>query len=111
MALKPDRKTYAAETSEENGPTFGTGDLSINLNQSDIQNESQSLLGSSYFLPIQINGSKEWQQTLLAGKEFFMPDDVEVFYLYSKEPTFVFLLLRKLKTILMYVGWNSGTKT
>ena len=78
------KKHHAAETSDQNGPTFGTGDLLINLNKHDTQKESQSKLGSSYSLPTHSSGSKEWQQTLLAGSQFFTLDDVEVFYLYSK---------------------------
>ena len=58
------------------GPTFGTGDIHIVTNAYS-NNYSVSYFGRSYSVPSGVQNS----YTILAGTQFFTPDEVEVFYL------------------------------
>ena len=74
MVRKP---SYAIEWTSVYGPTFGGGlDIHIASN-ANINQDSYTRFGHSYSVPSGVRGS----DTILAGTEYFTPDDWEVFYL------------------------------
>lgn len=62
------------------GPCFGDGDLVISDMAGKSLNSS-SRLGTSYSLPNAIISGSVDAVNLLAGSEYFMPDDLEVFHI------------------------------
>ena len=66
---------YAIYRSSGSGPWFGV-DIKI-VNNADIN--SKSYAGFGWFYPA--STAVQNQDTILAGTEYFSPDEVEVFYL------------------------------
>ena len=66
------------------GPCFGDGDLVISDMAAKNLNSS-SHLGTSYSLPNAIFPGSVDAVNFLAGSEYFMPDDLEVFYIGRKK--------------------------
>lgn len=62
------------------GPCFGDGDLVIGDMAAKNLNSS-SRLGTSYSLPNAIIAGSVDAVNFLAGSEYFMPDDLEVFHI------------------------------
>ena len=62
------------------GPCFGDGDLVIS-NMADKSLNSSSRLGTSYSLPNAIISGSVDAVNFLAGSEYFVPDDLEVFHI------------------------------
>ena len=62
------------------GPCFGDGDLVISDMAAENLNSS-SRLGASYSLPNAIFSGSIDAVNFLAGSEYFMPDDLEVFHI------------------------------
>jgi len=62
------------------GPCFGDGDLVIS-DMAAINVNSSSRLGTSYSLPNSIADGSVDAVNFLAGSEYFMPDDLEVFHI------------------------------
>ena len=69
---RPDRAIYRVSWS---GPVFGR-DMGIN-NYANSRSRSRARLGLYYPAPAAVQDPN----TILAGTEFFSPDEVEVFYL------------------------------
>ena len=59
------------------GPAFGAGHDFVIKDHANTKHNSRSYFGSSYPLP---RGAKD-RRTILAGSNWFTPDEVEVFYL------------------------------
>ena len=65
---------FAIDCSPSHGPTFGGGrDLHI----ANSKSNSYSFFGDTYSLPSGVSDP----YTILAGTNYFSPDEVEVFYL------------------------------
>ena len=58
------------------GPKFGSGDIVV-ADQANSNSNSRSVFGSSYSVPSGVTDRKR----ILAGSNYFTPDDWEVFYL------------------------------
>ena len=58
------------------GPIFGLLDISI-ANNANSNTDSFAAFGYSYYTPSGVQGSS----TILAGTQFFTPNEMEVFYL------------------------------
>ena len=69
---RPDRANYCASLS---GPYFGL-DIYI-VNNANSNSNSYASLGYAYPVPAEV----QKPYTILAGTEYFSPDEVEVFYL------------------------------
>ena len=68
------------------GPCFGDGDLVISDTAATNVNSS-SRLGTSYSLPNAITDGSVDAVNFLAGSEYFMPDNLEVFHLGKEKMT------------------------
>ena len=73
---RPDEAIYRGS---EFGPCFGA-DIYI-ANNANNNSKSYARLGRSYPAPAAV----QHQKTILAGTEYFSPDEVEVFYLNSTQ--------------------------
>ena len=73
--VKPEKRKRAITRHSYYGPKFG-GDLVIYLEAENKKN-SEARLGSRYSVPPGVH----YPLTVLAGTEYFSPDEVEVFYL------------------------------
>ena len=73
--VNTDKTRKAIDRDSYYGPKFGA-DLVIYLDAVNKQN-SEARLGSRYSLPPGVH----YPRTVLAGTEYFSPDEVEVFYL------------------------------
>lgn len=77
MVKNPEKATY---NNKFIGPTFGTDDIRIDRSPSQPEADksgSVTNFGNDYSLPSNVQNP----QTILAGKNRFQPDEIEVFYL------------------------------
>lgn len=70
----------AIYNNQSHGPCFGDGDLHIS-DMAAKNFKSSSRLGTSYHLPGDITTGSVEAVNLLAGSEYFMPDELEVFHI------------------------------
>ena len=68
--------SHAIDKHAYHGLIFGNSDIRIAHN-ANSNTDSASLFGLAYSVPSEVQNSS----TILAGTQFFTPDEVEVFYL------------------------------